>query len=192
MTEKVHDQMVARTRQLLKETLIHLIEEKGFNSITVRDLTLKANLNRGTFYLHYHDKYDLIEHIEDELLDGLRQYMLSLNLQDMIKHHVENTPYPQMVQVFQYIKANGRVFKGLLGSKGDPAFQKKMKAFLKNSFFAEVIKNQNDASIPEESFSAYATSAYLGIIEEWLENDMLYTPEKMAIIYSKIKFFGTK
>lgn len=189
MTEKVYDLMVARTRQLLKETLINLIEEKGFNSITVRDLTLKAKLNRSTFYLHYRDKYDLMEHMQDELLEGIRQHMLSLNHQDLIKYHLQNTPYPPMVQTFQYIKANRRLFKGLLGSKGDPAFPKKMKLFFKNSFFAEVINNQNIGSIPKECFSAFATSAYLGVIDEWLENDMLYTPEEMAMIYSKIKFF---
>jgi AcrR family transcriptional regulator len=192
VTEKVHDRMVERTRHLLKETLINLIEEKGFNNITVKNLMFKAKLNRGTFYLHYRDKYDLIEHVQDELLDGMQQHMLSLNPQDMIKYHLNNTPYPPMVQIFQYIKENEHIFKGLLGSKGDPAFPKKMKVFFKNGFFADVIKNQNSRSIPEECFSAYATSAFLGIIEEWLDNDMRYTPEEMAIFYSKIKFFGTK
>lgn len=191
VTEKFHDQMVANTRQLLKETLIDLIEEKGFNNITIRDLTLKAKLNRGTFYLHYRDKYDLVENIQNELLKGLQHHMLTVNLEDMIKANLQNTPYPPMVQIFHYIKENGRIFKGLLSSQGDPAFTKKMKSFLKNGIFEKVIKTQNNSLIPEACFSAYATSAYLGVIEEWLESDMLYSPEEMAIIYSKIKFFGT-
>ena len=43
------------------------MEEKGFEAITVSDLTKKADINRGTFYLHYKDKYDLLEQSEEEI-----------------------------------------------------------------------------------------------------------------------------
>ncbi|WP_397386511.1 TetR-like C-terminal domain-containing protein [Paenibacillus terrigena] len=46
--------------------------------------------------------------------------------------------------------------------------------------------------MPETYFSAFGTAAYLGIIEDWLNNGMQESPEEMAMIYLKIKFFGMK
>jgi hypothetical protein len=154
--------------------------------------TLKAGINRGTFYLHYLDKYDLLEQMEIELLEGLEEYMHILNYQEMLECHKANTPYDPLVQVFQYLKQKGRILSGLLGAKGDPAFSQKLKSFLKNGIFAGLIDSFQDESISKQYFSAFATSAYLGIIEDWLYCDMKQSPEEMAIIYVKIKFFGMK
>ena len=49
-----------RTRQALRTALMQLIQEKGFDSISVEEITDKANLGRATFYLHYKDKEDLL------------------------------------------------------------------------------------------------------------------------------------
>ncbi|MBE7147712.1 TetR/AcrR family transcriptional regulator [Bacillus mycoides] len=73
MAQSLREMKVAKTRELLRTTLLDLIEEKGFDSISVRDITLKAGLNRGTFYLHYRDKHDLIERTQNELLKGLHE-----------------------------------------------------------------------------------------------------------------------
>jgi AcrR family transcriptional regulator len=192
MTEKIHDLMIERTRQLIKDTLLLLLEEKSFFNVTVSDLTQKAKINRGTFYLHYQDKYDLIDQVESELMCGLERSMQRLNSQDMLKCYMENTPYIPLVQVFQYLKQNGHILKRLLGSNGDPAFSLKMKSFLKDSFFADLIESFEDPSIPVDYFSSYAVSAYLGIIENWLSNELSQSPEEMAMIYVKIKMYGTK
>ena len=57
----IYEMKVSRTLQLIKDTFIQLLNEKSFEKITVRDLTSKAQLSRGTFYLHYLDKYDLMD-----------------------------------------------------------------------------------------------------------------------------------
>lgn len=54
------DPRVVRTRQQLREALVSLIEEKGFDALTVQDITDRAELNRATFYLHYQDKQELL------------------------------------------------------------------------------------------------------------------------------------
>ena len=54
------DLRVIRTKESIQDALVELIEEKGFEAITVKDITTRAKINRGTFYSHYQDKYDLI------------------------------------------------------------------------------------------------------------------------------------
>ena len=68
---KLEDRRVRRTKQLIKQSLIELMHEKPFKDITVKDITERADLNRGTFYLHYVDIYDLLSKIEDETLQAI-------------------------------------------------------------------------------------------------------------------------
>lgn len=58
------DRRIIRTKEAIRDALITLIEEKGFDAVSVINITSRADINRGTFYLHYRDKYDLLEQIE--------------------------------------------------------------------------------------------------------------------------------
>ncbi|MGH2387035.1 MAG: TetR/AcrR family transcriptional regulator [Chloroflexota bacterium] len=65
-----NDPRVKRTRQLLQQTLLDLMQEKSFAAITVQDLAERSTLNRATFYAHFEDKYDLMDSI---MRDGVEQ-----------------------------------------------------------------------------------------------------------------------
>ncbi|MFB6467032.1 TetR/AcrR family transcriptional regulator [Cytobacillus sp. Hz8] len=64
------DPRVVRTKQLILDAFTDLIQEKDFKNITVRDITEKATINRATFYMHFTDKYDLLD---STLLEGFRE-----------------------------------------------------------------------------------------------------------------------
>src|ERR1700732_4536349 len=57
------DPRIRRTRQLLQDALRKMLEQKGFDDITVQDITEAATLNRATFYAHYPDKFALLEEL---------------------------------------------------------------------------------------------------------------------------------
>lgn len=61
MGEETVDRRVRKTKKQLRECLTRLLKEKKVQDITVRELTDMADLNRGTFYLHYRDVFDLLE-----------------------------------------------------------------------------------------------------------------------------------
>src|SRR5262245_10990601 len=70
----VEDVRAKRTEKLLLSALIELTVQKGFAAVTVSDLTKEAGINRATFYRHYQDKFDLLNHYARtvyELLDSL-------------------------------------------------------------------------------------------------------------------------
>ena len=60
--EEKLDPRVKRTRQLILRAFEDLLAEKNFESISVQDVTEKAEINRATFYAHFHDKYALLDH----------------------------------------------------------------------------------------------------------------------------------
>jgi len=76
----------AKTQQIIKEAFIDLINEKGFNNLTVSDITRAAGVSRGTFYVHYTDKYELLTKIEDELVANIT-HALSENLDEPLTKH---------------------------------------------------------------------------------------------------------
>ena len=60
------DRRIQRTHQLLQQAFIELVQEKGFAATSIQDITERANVNRGTFYIHYTDKYVLLDTVMRE------------------------------------------------------------------------------------------------------------------------------
>jgi AcrR family transcriptional regulator len=62
LQDEKEDPRVIRTRGLLEDAFIEVVAEKGFQSVSVQDITDKAGVNRATFYAHFPDKYALLDH----------------------------------------------------------------------------------------------------------------------------------
>ncbi|MGN1201776.1 MAG: TetR/AcrR family transcriptional regulator [Eubacterium sp.] len=65
------DLRVKRTQRVIRESFFELVNEKGFEHISVKDITDRAMISRNTFYLHYADKYELFDKICDGLMRTL-------------------------------------------------------------------------------------------------------------------------
>nr|MDH3162613.1 TetR/AcrR family transcriptional regulator [Bacillus licheniformis] len=70
----MEDRRSIKTKRAIKEAFLKSLHEKEINKITVSDLSRRADLGRGTFYLHYRDVFDLYEQIENELFDQLGKF----------------------------------------------------------------------------------------------------------------------
>jgi AcrR family transcriptional regulator len=76
--EEKLDPRVKRTRQLLEQAFMDVLKEKGFQAITVQDITERAGVNRATFYAHFQDKYALLDYsIRQGFLQEIEKRMLN-------------------------------------------------------------------------------------------------------------------
>src|SRR5690242_6450230 len=66
---------VLYTKKIIKESLIDLLQHKKIHEVTVTDICKKSDINRGTFYTHYKDTYDLLKSLEDELFNQISEYI---------------------------------------------------------------------------------------------------------------------
>ncbi len=191
MIKASDDRRSLRTKKMIRIALSQLIEEKDFNDISITDITAKADINRGTFYLHYNDKYDLLQKIEDEVIQELVS-----NCKTMSKFSIEdvasiNKPIPFLVKLFEYLKENAVFMKAFLGCNGDPVFARKLKEIIRTSIFSDnSVYLKENMLVPETYFIAYVLSAHLGVIQQWLESGMEKTPEEMALILSNMFLLG--
>ncbi|KSU84440.1 transcriptional regulator, TetR family [Fictibacillus enclensis] len=190
------DRRIRRTKQMIRDALTELMEDVGFDAITVRDLTEKADINRGTFYLHYKDKFDLLEQCEREVLDELAQvqgHVEGLQLENFYEHFNRGEPLPFIVKLFEYLKENGAFMRVILGPKGDPLFQVKLKEMLAEHLLKHMVKKARiEMAVPFDYFKAYVISAHLGVIQEWLFRGMKESPKEIAMTAFKLTFLGPR
>jgi len=193
MKKTSNDRRAIRTKKMIRSALAELIDEKGFINISVTDLTQRADINRGTFYLHYVDKYDLLEKIENEIIQEIEEETKHLDSVNMMNIDSTNEPLPFMVKLFEYFRENSVIIKSILGPKGNPTFDRKIKKFIKTNLFEKQKPksfNVDQAVISEEYFIQYILSADLGVIQHWLEKGMKESPDEMALMLARMSLLG--
>lgn len=193
MVKASNDRRSIRTKKMIRTALSQLIEEKGFSDISITDITKRADINRGTFYLHYSDKYDLLEKIENEVIQELLCNCKPKSDLEIQNIDFVSKPMPFMIKIFEYLKENAIFMKAILGPKGDLIFQSKLKELIQTCLFENItvkIFRKDTMLVPEPYFIAYILSAHLGVIQQWLESDMDKSPEDMALILSNMFLLG--
>ena len=69
------DRRILKTQESLKKAVIELMTEKNFDDITIQDIADRANVNRGTIYLHYQDKFDLLDKLIETHINELERWV---------------------------------------------------------------------------------------------------------------------
>lgn len=127
----IHERMSAGTRALIEDTFLQLMEQEGFHKVSVRQLALRTHINRGTFYLHFTDKYDLLEQLQREILTGLEQVMVvKIVREEMSEHYLKGLPYPPLVHILEYLQQHGGRIRLFLGAKGGRHFRDNSRTLL--------------------------------------------------------------
>jgi AcrR family transcriptional regulator len=178
MTQQTKNLRLRRTQTLLREALIALIEERGFEALTIGEITERAMVSRAAFYRNYQDKYDLVEQIFEEAMSALLGAVGDLG---------QDHPAEIWVKFFEHIASYERLYRALLGRKGSPWFVRKMRASL-----ADLVKERGrlphgpDASAhPAHTFSDgfvpdLVSAMFVEAITWWLEQGRPYTPKEIA------------
>ena len=190
------DLRVIRTKESIKNALIELLEEKGFESITVKDITTRAKINRGTFYSHYQDKYDLMAKCAEDLVKEMENKILK-NIPKVIadlENSTPNTiPLPFLVPFIEFLNQNRGFMKAMLGPNGDVTFQSKLKMFMRKALFESnknTVFKREGLLVPPEYLVSYIASAHIGVIQEWLNSDRDESPQEIARIISTMTING--
>ena len=150
LTEREHTLMnskgeenrsVRLTRKRLSDALITLLMQKPVREITVRELTELANVSRGTFYFHYTDIYDLMDHVEREQI-----HTLELLMDDILPRLEEDSTPEALRALFSYLDENDGICSVLLGTNGDTAFVHRLKGVIEEVVLATCARGRKKPS----------------------------------------------
>lgn len=173
------ERIINQTKQLLKDNLIDLLEEKNIEKITIKELCKKADINRTTYYKYYLDQYDQLEKIEDEIFIDMGNYIDNNSIHDSRENEII------IKNILEYIENNQRTFKILL-EKADINFQNKMLSFIGKKIF----NKEEYSTIDEEIVYIYTAVGSFGVVSEWIKGNLKI--DKEELIKQILKLNNTK
>ena len=182
MTSDKMDRRIRKTRALLLQGLIQLMEEKDIKNISVKELSDLVDINRGTFYLHYNDIYDMLNKVEDELFLEFNE-ILDRNLTEDMQF---KSPQTTILDIFEFLERHHDIGKVLIGPHGDLTFVNRLKELVKIRL-QHLLPKEQTANTEQLNYSySFIVSGFVGIIETWLNQDAPLSPQQMADICSHL------
>ena len=177
MHKNTDDRRAKRSRRLLKESLLSLMREKSFHKISARDITDGADLNRGTFYLHYPDTQALLESIEDDILEEAQQ---------VVDKHLEEfkagmSLAPLLLPILDYLQERYKTIILLLRNNTASSFLDKLHGLIYKNCLAYArerfqIKDETQLNY----FLSYVSFGIMGMVKEWTDVDMALPKEQLV------------
>lgn len=166
------DRRILKTLEALQKAVIELMSEKNFDDITIQDISDRANVSRGTIYLHYADKFDLLDKLMETHINEMREICESGSELDYTD---ANLPW------FEYLASNRLFFSTMLASKGAPSFRSRFVEFLVEEFRDEVETAQGkNQGLNGDILLQFIVTSYVGVVEWWITNGMHYPPKVLA------------
>ena len=166
---------VRNTKRRLREGLLSLLERKPINEISVKELTELVDVNRGTFYFHYQDIYDLLRDMEREFFE---QFDRTLNEREPVLG-AEGSPY--LHGVFSFLGDNASFCRIMLGPHGDMQFVERVKERVDSQcrFFWQILAPGADEK-RYGIYNAFIINGCTGLIREWLSDRRDLTAEDIS------------
>jgi AcrR family transcriptional regulator len=196
------DRRIQRTRQSLRTALLELIKEKGYDTISIEEITERANVGRATFYLHYKDREDLLLEEFSEMANEKVQILSEIPFSAWLPSAEEGAeagrkhPSAPLLIVFEHIYENAELYYILLKSERSSRIVERIRKISTESivkFMATKAKTEPIPlvfSVPIEFFAAFFSGALLSIVDWWLEEDMRHTPKEVTSLFQRLFFRG--
>ncbi|BBI33602.1 TetR/AcrR family transcriptional regulator [Cohnella abietis] len=169
------DRRIIRTKEAINKAFLELFSEKELEQITINDIADRANVNRGTIYLHYIDKYDLLDKCIEEHLRRLITFCSRNELNQEITPLVSD-----LKPVFDYFGTNYLFFSAMLNNQRTSVFRERLQHFVSVNLKEKLDRQDLQPEIDNELNAQFMASAFVGILEWWIRNKMPHTPEYMA------------
>lgn len=183
-----HDKRTVQTTNQIVDALVQLIHSKGFNNINVTDLTRTAGIGRGTFYIHYLDKFDLLNKVEAKLLGEIKEVLNNVIPEELktFTDREEEVPSNLVIKTLNYFYKNSNLLSALLSPSGDPYFIGKIKTMFKDliidSFSSVEDHTCFNPHVPKDYVMEIVLGYSMNIVVYWMSKDEPESPQKIAEI----------
>jgi AcrR family transcriptional regulator len=194
------DRRILRTKKALRTALLELIEEKGYDGISVEEITQRANLGRATFYLHYKDKEDLLLEEFVEMAQERVKVLTEIPFSEWQagERADEKQPLAPLVKVFEHAAEHEALYRVLLHGEGMKRLEQSIRALVAQSIAEIALAERRsrpllaEPPIPLELIAAYFSGALLSSLAWWLDAPARVSPVEMAGLFQRLLFLGVR
>ncbi len=187
MKKEKEDRRIQRTRHLLRQALFTLIVERGYETITVEEITERANVGRATFYVHYKDKEELLLVCLEELF-----HETAATLGPISEETFQAGGKPPAQLAFEHIAQHHQLYRVLFTERGAAVISLRILELLATISQRYTIGQLDEARslLPLELLAYHLAGSLFALLIWWLNNDMPYSPEHMAKIFQHLAVSG--
>ncbi len=167
---KKTDTRVQFTKEVLKNALLKILQNKNIDRVTVKELCEEAGINRGTFYLHFSSPQDLLDEIESSFMND-NSYLFSSYMEDA-SHKKRKEGISNLQNLFRLTLENIELTRVIFGNNGDRAFRDRIKKQMR----PEIIKHWS-YEMPDlkkehlDYIFDYVYEGSMSLILNWIEDD---------------------
>lgn len=177
------DRRSLRTRIALRDALLELIAERGWDDIAVQDVCERANIGRSTFYLHYPNK--------DALLQGGLEG-LQAELQRQARAWSDNaSPSTEALEGFhfalgliEHVHEQRKVFRGMIGRRSGYVVQQRFREMVIRLITVEL--SESTGSFPRGAVARWLAGAFVELLSWWIEQRTPLPPKELAALFNEL------
>jgi len=167
------DRRIRKTRQAIFEAFVGLMAEKKFEQITMNEIADRADVNRGTVYLHFVDKFDLLDQCIEAHVVQLVESCCGLETADAPSKAV-------LLRAFEHLEQHAFLYGALLANKGVPAFRNRLMAVMLQILDEHIETSGLNQHMNREILVQFLASAIIGVLEWWITQKMPYPATDMV------------
>lgn len=169
------DARTVRTKMLIKKAFAELIEQKEIEQITVKELSEKAGIHRGTFYIHYKDVYDIIEQTKQEMIDSLDETFKTINGK-------LDSPIPLLDNLYELAKRDFWMYKAIIDAKWSGQYTKSVKQLITDKYFQ---LNATSLNPKDKYLLSFVISGAIGMFQDWVLSGEPFPMEEIHDVLTK-------
>lgn len=176
MAKNSDDRRARRSRRLLKESLLVLMKRKEFSQISVRDVTDEADMNRGTFYLHYAGTVELLQSLEADLLQEL-EALIDAHLQETVDR---GSVRPLLEPLLDFVVERQETWAVLLDEDDASGISQGLQRLIrkKGAGVVETWFHPQNSQLGDYLLTFLAWG-FIGLLKEWFAQDMALPQEEL-------------
>ena len=192
MAAKAPDRRVQRTQQLLQTALISLIQEKGFEALSVQDVIDRANVGRATFYAHFDNKEDLLV----SRLEGLRASLQARQRQALSQAtNADDRMFAYSHEMFVHVNEHRTVFGSMVGKRSGAVIQHlfhKMLVDLVREDIKALRPQRANGGTPHEAVVQLIAGGLFGLVLWWVDGRMKLSIEEVDAFFRRLAIPAVK
>ena len=183
--KKAEYRSAARSRRLIRDAYVNLMQEKPIDKISISDIVREADLNRGTFYAHYSNPMDVLMEIANEILGDVEGFFADFNFTDFLQN-----PTPLLLRVEKLLADNLDFYRRINLNTASIGFTDRIKKILieyisSNKSVPENLRENPHFTVALELFAGGLISVYLGFVLGTIRASAREITETISILISQ-------